>query len=48
MDQKNLKYMFQFDRNYAENQGSDYLFVVDAEAHIDNPNTLLRLLEQNR
>lgn len=35
-------------RNFAEREGSDYLFVVDAEAHIDNPFTLTRLLEQNR
>lgn len=35
-------------RSYAEREGSDYLFVVDAEAHIDNPATLIRLLEQNR
>ncbi|XP_055326484.1 procollagen-lysine,2-oxoglutarate 5-dioxygenase isoform X2 [Sitodiplosis mosellana] len=34
--------------NYAERERSDYLFVVDAEAHIDNPSTLIRLVEQNR
>ncbi|XP_055326486.1 procollagen-lysine,2-oxoglutarate 5-dioxygenase-like isoform X2 [Sitodiplosis mosellana] len=34
--------------SYAESEGSDYLFVVDAEAHIDNPSTLIRLIEQNR
>lgn len=35
-------------RSFAEREGSDFLFVVDAEAHIDNPNTLIRLIEQNR
>lgn len=35
-------------RSYAEREGSEYLFVVDADVHIDNPDTLTRLLEQNR
>lgn len=35
-------------RSYAEREGCDYLFVVDADAHVDNPLTLIRLIEQNR
>lgn len=43
-----MKNNFAIFRDYAERERSDYLFVVDAEAHIDNPFTLQRLLEQNR
>lgn len=39
---------FDICRSYADREGSEYLFVVDAEAHIDNPTTLVRLIELNR
>lgn len=38
---------FEF-RNHAKNKKTDYLFVVDAEAHLDSPNTLKELMKQNR
>ncbi|XP_037038309.1 procollagen-lysine,2-oxoglutarate 5-dioxygenase isoform X2 [Bradysia coprophila] len=34
--------------NHAKNKKTDYLFVVDAEAHLDSPNTLKELMKQNR
>lgn len=35
-------------RNFAEQHNSEYIFVVDAEAHVDNANTLIELIKQNR
>lgn len=50
MKEISLKICLYFEcfRSYADREGSDFLFVVDAEAHIDNPSTLIRLVEQNR
>lgn len=35
-------------RNFAEQQKSDYIFVVDAEVRVDNANSLIELIKQNR
>lgn len=42
-----LLHISPFCRIYAERENCDYLFVLDAEAHIDNPFTLIRLLDKN-
>lgn len=40
--------MFTSNRSYAEQEGSEYLLVIDADAHVDNPSTLTRLMALNR
>lgn len=34
--------------SYAERQDSDYLFVVDSEAHLNDVHTLVDLIRQNQ
>lgn len=36
------------ERNYAQQRKTDYLFVVDAESRLDNPQTIRELLHYNR
>lgn len=35
-------------RAHAQLKNTDYLFVIDADARLDNPETLRELLRQNR
>lgn len=39
---------FLFNRTQAVSQESDYLFVLDSEAHIDNTSVLKDLIKQNK
>lgn len=43
----NVFFLFRH-RTFAEQQNTEYIFVVDADAHVDNTSTLIELIKQNR